>query len=231
MSKNSVEWGKLFAGILLVVLVIALGVHYSGQLHGHILDVEHWIAGLGVWGPVAYLGLLIVLTSVFFPDSVLGAVAGALFGPWLGTAVVLLGAVIVQCIAFGLSHHFFKHRVQQAIERRPKLSTIQRAANHRGFRLQFLLRLLPLNPVMVSYVIGTTTTRFPVFLAALFGLIPGLFVQVYTGYAAKHMIKAAGQPGGHSTMHLVLVAAGLVVCLVLLVVVVRMAQKAVAEAE
>ena len=224
-------WRNLFAGILLLVVIIAVGVHYSSQLHGRIVEIENWIAGLGVWGPLAFLGLFIVLTSLFFPDSLLGATAGVLFGPWIGTVVVLLGAAVVQSIAFGLSRHFFHQWVQKGIERQPKLAAIQRAANQSGFRLQFLMRILPLNPVLVSHVIATTGTRFSVFLAGCLGLVPGMFVQVYTGYAAKHMIVAAGAPTEHTTLHTMLVAGGLVTCLLLLVMVIRAAQKAVAEME
>lgn len=230
-EENSMIWRNLSAGILLLVVIIALGVYDSAQLHSYLVGIENWIAGLGFWGPVAFLGLFILLTFVFFPDSVLGATAGALFGLWLGFAVVLFGAIVVQCLVFGISRHYFQQRVQQAIDKRPKLVAIQRAANRKGFRLQFLLRLMPLNPVMVSHVLATTGTRFGVFLVACLGLIPGLFVQVYTGYAAKHMIKAAGAPGEHATIHTMLVAGGLVVCLLLMVVVTRVAQAAIVEAE
>ncbi len=225
------ERGKLIAGILLVMFVIALGVHYGSELHSKIVEIENWIAGLGIWGPLAFLALFVLLTSVFFPDSVLSATAGLLFGPGLGLAVVLLGAIVVQSIAFGLSRHFFLRRVQDLIVNRPKLAAIQRAANQHGFRLQLLLRLVPINPVLVSYVVATTGTRFGVFLLACLGLIPGLFVQVYCGYTAKHMIKVAGTPDGHSSVQTFLIGAGLVACLLLLVMVTRLAQKAIAEAQ
>lgn len=224
-------WRKPLTGSLLAGVVVALVVYYRKQLSSQIVEIENWIAGLGIWGPFVFVGLFIVLTTAFFPDSVLSAVAGALFGTLVGTAVVIVGAIVAQCIAFAMSRHFLQQRVRRLITSRPKFAAIQRAAEREGFRLQFLLRLTPLNPVAVSHVLATTGSRFGAFLLACLGLIPGLFVQVYCGYTAKHMIKATGQMSQHSTIETVLVVVGLVACLLLFVVVTRIAQRAVAQAE
>jgi len=222
---------NFLAGIVLVAVIVSLIFHYRTQLSGQLIEIENWIAGLGVWGPLVFLALFVVLTSFFFPDSLISAVAGALFGTLAGIAVVVVGALVAQSIAFCLSRHLFQGWVQKAIEKRPKLAAIQQAADREGFRLQFLVRLLPLNPVIVSHVIGTTKTRFGVFLLACLGIVPGLFVQVYCGSAAKHLIKAVGQPSEHLTFHTLLLVAGLIACLVLLMMVIRMARRAISEIE
>lgn len=224
-------WAKLLTGVLLCAVVIGLGLHFRTQVSSRIVEVENWIAGLGFWGPLVYVGLFILLTSLLFPDSVLSALAGALFGTLVGLAVVLVGAAVAQSIAFWISRRFLQPRVLRAVLRRPKLAAIREAADREGLRLQFLLRLSPLNPVLVSHVLGTTGTRYRVFLLACLGLVPGFFVQVYFGYAAKHMIKAAAQVGRHSTIETVVVAIGLVACVLLLVLVSRLAQNAIAQAE
>lgn len=58
---------------LLTVAIIGLG----GGVHQHMAAVEAWIAGLGPWGVVAFIGLFVVMTSVFVPDTVLAMVSNA----------------------------------------------------------------------------------------------------------------------------------------------------------
>jgi uncharacterized membrane protein YdjX (TVP38/TMEM64 family) len=231
MIGRDMERRKLLIGVLLAAVAVVVVAYYRAPLAGKVVEIENWIGRLGIWGPVVYVGLFILLTSVFFPDSVLTAVAGALFGTLVGTPVVVVGALVTQSIAFAISRHFLQQRVEELIKSRPKFAAIRRAAERGSFRLQFLLRLTPLNPVIVSYVLGTTGSRFGVFFVACLGLVPALFVQVYCGYTAKHMIKAAGQVSQHSTLETVLVVLGLVACLLLFFFVTRLAQRAIAEAE
>jgi uncharacterized membrane protein YdjX (TVP38/TMEM64 family) len=112
----------------------------------------------------------------------------------------------------------------------PKLAAIESAVAREGLRLQFLLRLTPINPVTVSYVLGASQTRFSAFLAAALGLIPALFVEVYFGYTAKHLAEVAGQASEHSSLHTAFTIVGLVLCVALLAYVVRLARRAVAGA-
>jgi uncharacterized membrane protein YdjX (TVP38/TMEM64 family) len=224
-------WAKTLIGLLLLAIAVALAYHYRSDLSGPIVEWENEIAGLGRWAPLAYLGMFILLTSLFFPDSVLSALAGALFGTLVGFSVVLTGALVAQSLAFWLSRRFLQPLVLRAIANRPKFNAIRQAADQQGLRLQFLLRLTPLNPVLVSHVVGTTDTRFGSFLLGCLGLIPALFVQVYLGFAAKHMIKAAAQEQGHSVAETGVVVVGLITCLLLFILVTRAARKAMAQAE
>lgn len=226
-----INWLKLSVGAIAVLVLIALAIWLGPHIGDELVAIEDWIAGLGVWGPIVFTVLLIGLTSMFVPDSVLAAAAGAMFGIAIGTFVTVVGVIAAQCIAFGISRHFLNDRVQRALTHRPKLAAIQRAADHEGLRLQLLLRLTPLNPVAVSHVLATTKVRLATFLVACAGLVPGLFVEVYCGYAAKHMLKVTGQVSKHSTLHTVLTIVGLFVCILLLVYITRVARKAIAEVD
>ena len=94
----------------------------------------------------------------------------------------------------------------------------------------FLLRLAPINPSLVSYVLGTTGVRFHAFLAACVGLLPAYFVAVYLGYAAKHATKLAGHVSEHSTAHHIATFTGLALSIVLLLGLAHYARKAIQEA-
>ncbi|MCA9233964.1 MAG: TVP38/TMEM64 family protein [Planctomycetales bacterium] len=223
--------GRILACTVLATALLAIAYVYRTELAAWIEDLERQTANLGYWGPLAFFVLFIALTSLFFPDSVLVATAGVLFGTLLGTVTCFAGTLVVQSVAFFLSRRFLQGRVTRFIEGRPKLAVIPRVVDQQGFRLQVLLRLTPLNPVLLSYLLGTTKSRFGSFFLACMALGPVMFVQAYCGYAAKHMIKAAGRPHGHSWLETALVGGGLVACLVFLSMIIRVAKKAIADAE
>ena len=117
------------------------------------------------------------------------------------------------------------------LERHPKLQAIQHAVNQEGLRLQLLLRMAPISPVTVSYVLGATGVRFWTFLIATAGLIPAILMNAYFGYTANHVTKVAGNASEQSTMHTVATIVGLVVCVVISIAITRIATKAISDAE
>jgi uncharacterized membrane protein YdjX (TVP38/TMEM64 family) len=224
-------WWKLTMALVAAIVLLGLAVTSGPAIGETIVAMEQWIDGHGISGAILFTALVILLTSFFFPDTVLAAAAGAMFGIVTGAIVMVIAGVATQCIAFGISRNFLYDRVRRALHHRPKLAAIERAANNQGLRLQILLRLTPLNPVAMSHVIGVTRTAFPTLLIGCVGLIPGLIVEVYFGYTAKHVLKVAGNASEHSTLHTVMTISGLVVCVLLMMYVTGIARKALADAE
>jgi uncharacterized membrane protein YdjX (TVP38/TMEM64 family) len=132
---------------------------------------------------------------------------------------------------YWFAHKLLRDRITHVLQRHRKLQAIQRAVQREGFRLQFMLRLAPLNAVSVSYVLGATGVRFPPLLLATVGLIPALFVEVYFGYVAKHVTKTVANVSTPSTLHHVLTIGGFLVCVVLIISIARVAQRALVDAE
>jgi uncharacterized membrane protein YdjX (TVP38/TMEM64 family) len=62
--------------------------------------IEAAIRNMGIWSPLAYMGLYAVATVLFLPGSILGLVGGALFGPFWGVVYTLLGATVGATLAF-----------------------------------------------------------------------------------------------------------------------------------
>ena len=77
-------------GLLLVIAIVVLG----DEIGHHISAVDTWIASLGPWGVVAFIGLFVLATSLFVPESVLAIMAGALFGMTEGLAAVVAGGIV-----------------------------------------------------------------------------------------------------------------------------------------
>lgn len=213
---------KLLSGGILIVIALWLGRHFGHRLP----DLENWIASHGPLGWAVFIATIVVLTSIYFPDTLFAVSAGVLFGVLGGTVLVVIASLITATVNFVISRMLLRQRVRTWLDGSPKLAAIERAVNHEGLRFQFLLRLTPIHPVTISYMLGATNTRFVTFITACLGLIPALFVEVYFGAAAKHMAKVSGNVGEHSMMHTTLTILGLLLSVSLLIYVTRLSRRA-----
>jgi uncharacterized membrane protein YdjX (TVP38/TMEM64 family) len=211
--------------LVLLTLFLGMAAVTGRDLANHIGDVEDWIRSHGWIGRAAFIGMVILFTSLFIPDTLLAVIAGALFGLLWGTVMITIGALCTAALIFVVSHVFLRDTVCNMLSRRPKLAAIHEAVSSEGLKFQLLLRLSPLNPVVVHYVLGASRTRFSTFMLACLGMIPTLAVEVYFGHAARHVAAAVGSRGEHSGVHTVLTLAGLAIAIAVLVYITRIARQ------
>lgn len=216
----------IIAGLALLVLILAAG----DEIGDHVAALEAWISGLGPMGMIAFVGLYVLATSLMLPESVFSVVAGALFGLAGGLAVVVTGAGLAAVLQYALARRLLRAPIERVISNRPTLAAIQRAVLRDETRLQVLLRLTPLNPATISYMLGAGGARFGAFLLACLGLFPHLFGQVYMGYAGKHAAHMASRGTGTFHLHDLMIFGGLAMMVVALVLISRTAHKAVVQA-
>jgi len=212
---------------LLIVVAIVIG---GRAIEHHINAIESWIANLGPWGVLTFIGLFVLATSLLVPDTVLCIIAGALFGLFWGVAAVLAGSLLAGAMQFALSHKLLRARIQRTLAARPSLAAIQRAVNRDEFRLQVLLRLTPLNPATISYLLGAAGVRFSGFLIACLATTPNLVVEVYFGHVGSQAARLTGSAARTARLHALAIIGGLAVCVAVMVFVSRMAHKAVMQA-
>jgi len=214
-----------------VGLLLAIAVAVGGrEIEHHIKAIEVWISTLGPWGVLSFVGLFVLTTSFLLPDTVLCIIAGALFGLGWGIAAVLAGSTLASAMQYALSRRLFRARIQKALAARPSLAAIQRAVIQDEFRLQVLLRLTPLNPATISYLLGAAGVRFSGFLIACLALTPNFLMEVYFGYVGKHAVRLAGSDARSAHLHDLALFGGLAVCVVVMFLVSKMARKAVMQA-
>jgi uncharacterized membrane protein YdjX (TVP38/TMEM64 family) len=216
----------LAIGLLLLVAIVVAG----RQIDHHISTIESWITGLGLWGVIAFVGLFVLATSLLLPDTVLCIIAGALFGLGWGVATVVVGSLLAGALQFALSRQLLRALIQRTLAARPSLAAIQRAVRRDQLRLQVLLRLAPLNPATISYLLGAAGVQFSGFVIGCLALTPNLAIEVYFGRAGRHVARMAG--GGARTAHLhdLAIIGGLVVCVIVMVLISRMARRALVQA-
>ncbi len=200
--------------------------------------MENTIDRLGAWGPVIFIAVFLVGTSLFVPESVLAIAAGAMFGLWLGLVWVVLAGTLTAVFIFWLGRRVFRRRIERVLERHPRIKAVDAAASSSGFRLMVLLRLSPLNYTLLCYLLAVSRAPFRPYLLACLGMFPGNLATVYVGYAARHAatlateLKASGGhlPAGDSLVHEISLFGGLAAAVIASVVVARIAMKAIRAA-
>lgn len=190
------ELRSLLPIALAVALVVVAVVVLGREAERHLQAIEATIAGLGPWGRVAFVGLLVIGTSLLVPESLFGLAGGALFGLAWGIGLLMIGNLIAAALQYGLARRLLHARIQHALQSRPLLRSIQSAVIRDELRLQVLLRLTPLNPALISYLLGAAGVRFAGFMLASLVLLSHYAIEAYIGHAGKQWLTR-GFAGTH----------------------------------
>jgi len=216
--------------IVLLVVVAAVGFVFL-PIRQWLEALEIYIQSLGALGPVLFGLAYVVATVLFIPASALTIAAGGLFGLSSGFLVVFLGANLGALCAFLLARTYLRERVTQWAQAKPKFRSLDRAIGQQGFKMVFLTRLSPVFPfVLLNYLLGLTAVGTGAYvLANLLGMLPGTFLFVYIGAAARDAL--AGQTSSTDFYQQILKYVGLAATFAVVVLVTRTARKALREAE
>lgn len=209
------RWLVAIAGCGLLALV--------GWQARHLADLvpqaEASVVALGPAGPLVFIGCIVLLSPLFFPDSILGVIAGFAFGLGPGTAYYFAGMYVANIVVFALGRSWLRGPVLRMSKRSPKAQTILRAAQHDPLRLAILFRLIPVNVAFVSYLMGAGHFPWRSILLGNFFLLPHLFLSVYIGHAAQQATALMADGGStrwleDGAIFLGLLAAGCIVAIV-----------------
>ncbi len=228
--RDQHRWRKIFirVAIALVILgIIALLAIYGGPWFG---PIETWIENQGFWAPVLFAGIFLLLVIFFIPEAVPSLTAGALFGLWWGWLFVIVMGFISAIVLFFLSRYVLRHSVEKLMKKHPKFAAIDKATGKEGFKIMLLLRLAPIAFSPLCYALGATRVTFKAYFLALIGMLPGNFVTVYYGTAAKHVARLASGHEDNSTLYYVMLIVGLVAAIAAVAVVAHVARHALKNA-
>jgi len=172
--------GVLVAGLIVITAITSIGDWLSVD----VLRAE--IEAFGTAAPLAFILLYAVITVLFLPGTPFTLLAGVLFGPWLGTVSVVVGASVGAVMAFLFARYVggsLSHSVGGSVGQ--KLRVYDARLRERGFVTVLLLRLVPLFPFNgLNFGLGVTSVAFKDYaLATVVGIIPGTFAYVYFGNA------------------------------------------------
>lgn len=196
------------------------------------LDFAQWVQSLGPWAPLAFIAGYTVATIAVMPAFLLTLAAGALWGFWFGLLLAMAGAVSGATCAFLGARSVLRSIVQRYVDRHPRLIAIDRAVEHEGARLVFLLRLSPAVPfVLLNYVLGVSRITLRDHFLGLCGMLPTAAMYVYAGKVAGDLTAlATGAAAPKGTAYYVILSLGLAATIAATVLVSRAARRALRDA-
>jgi uncharacterized membrane protein YdjX (TVP38/TMEM64 family) len=227
-AKPAQPTGRSFKPLLIGLAVIAIAVVLFRTLPvGEWLTAfQGYVRGLGPTGYALYAAVYAVCVVLFVPASILTLGAGAIYGLWIGVAVVLVGATLGASGAFLLARSLLRDRIERMTEGNVKFRALDRAIAREGAKIVFLVRLAPVFPfTYINYAFGLTgVATLPYVLASAVGMIPGTFAYVYLGSAAA--TAASDSSGATRIVQIV----GAIAALAVTIFVARLATRAIRTA-
>ncbi len=130
----------------------------------------------------AFFLVYVATTALSLPGAaILTLAAGAIFGLWLGTAIVSVASTLGACLAFLSSRYVLRDWVAARFGR--QIAAIDRGIRRDGIFYLLTLRLIPAFPFfLVNLAMGLTAMRLaPYALASWIGMLPGTLVYVNAG--------------------------------------------------
>ncbi|MBF0160884.1 MAG: TVP38/TMEM64 family protein [Magnetococcales bacterium] len=133
----------------------------------------------------------LMATVLFMPGSVLTLAGGALFGPWLGGLLCLVGATLGAGLSFLIARHLVGRWVARRVE--GMLGSLLAGVAAEGWRFVAFVRLVPLFPFnLLNYALGLTPVRLDHYLlTSLLCMAPGCLAYAWLGHAGKEALHGS----------------------------------------
>ncbi|NQT94229.1 MAG: TVP38/TMEM64 family protein [Lentisphaerae bacterium] len=200
-----------------VALILALclcGVVAGSMYLADVLTPENTaafksaVAGLGVWGPVAYMATMVLASLALVPCSVIAVLGGA-FGMTAGVVYASASSTAGACLSFLVARYLFRDRVERWARHRPLFDRLSDGVAKDGWKMVVLTRLTPFPFGLQNYLYGLTRIRFTTFV--IFSWLCMLPATI--GYI---LVGSAVVDGKGDVRRTVAYLGGAVACLVLL---------------
>ena len=147
-----------------VVLFLLFGLvmfffYQSGVLsYEQVEQIRTFVLSFGIYAPLIFILLFTLAPLIFFPDGILALSGGLIFGFYMGSVYILIGALCGGTLSFYLAR-FYDQKLHERLLNE-KLITFKKSVQKHGFAVILLLRLVPLVPFnIISYSAGFSAIR------------------------------------------------------------------------
>ncbi|XP_054809177.1 uncharacterized protein LOC129311156 [Prosopis cineraria] len=205
-------WVKLalflaFFGFLAAVVIIWIGPFFMDKV---IIPIINWERNT-FSTPV--LIVLIFVSVALFPTLLLPSspsiwVAGMKFGYGFGFLLIISAASIGVSLPFFIGS-IFHHKIQGWLEKYPKKASFLRSAGggnwFHQFRAVALIRVSPFPYILYNYCAVATNVKYgPYIMGSLVGIVPEIFVAIYTGIFIQTLVDASHEKRTLSAVQIIL---------------------------
>ena len=217
--------------ILFVALLVALLVYFD--VHDDVLRLLEWLDAQGIWGPLLFIVLMMLVVVFVLPGVLLTTGAGFVFGIVEGAAYVVIGTTLGAVLAFLIARHLLGERASRFLQHHARLQLVTEEVESRGWKIILLTRLVPFFPFKLSnYFFGLTRFTLRDFTAGTFvGIIPFSLHNAYLGSLAADISLAGARSAQRSALEWGLYGAGFFATVGLIIYLNWLARRALARYE
>ena len=198
-KKFAFSYSRIFP---LVMLAGGLAAFFSLGLNQYIsLDalrenhevLEFWVAEYGTLSALVFTGIYSLSVAFSIPGAVLITITGGLmFGPYLGTLYVVVGATVGAVGVFLAAKYAVGDILR--VKAGPAIKRMEKGFCENEMSYMLILRLVPLFPFwlvnLVPAFLGVSLRAYTI--GTLVGIIPGAFVYTLVGDGAGAVLDAGG---------------------------------------
>ena len=156
--------------------------------------IRNWIEGLGMLGPLVFVGIYAGAVVAAVPGSAITVAAGALFGSVVGVIVVSIGSTLGAALCFLIARHFARQSTARWLAGSEAFNKLDEMTERHGAIIVAITRLIPLFPFnLLNYGFGLTRVRFRTYVFwSWLCMLPGTILYV-VGADALVRFVAEGQ--------------------------------------
>ncbi|KAH8521817.1 hypothetical protein H0E87_002742 [Populus deltoides] len=209
-------WVKLAVTFTFFGLLAAACVEWVGPflMDREIIPIINWETAT-FSTPV--LVVLLFASVALFPTLLLPSspsmwVAGMTFGYGFGFLLIITAAAVGVSLPYFIGS-LFLHKIRGWFDKYPKRAAILRAAGEGNWFHQFravaLIRISPFPYILYNYCAVATNVKYgPYFLGSLAGMVPEIFVAMYTGIVIRTLADASNDRRALSAQQIVFTVFG-----------------------
>ena len=197
------QYGRLKLTILVAVAVTCLALVYltpiRGGLESWLLQADETFQELGPLGYAAFVGVAAGLTAFGTPRLLFAAIAGALFGWWLGALLAEVSALIACWITFRLGRWLGRGFVEERVGPGQRVvgSLLEKVRTH-GVACNILIRSSPVGNFFATNLLMAVSpiSLRDLLLGTLIGTLPGTIAFALFGAEARQGVVVWAAIGG-----------------------------------
>ena len=198
-KKSAISLGRIMP---LTLLIVGLAAYFFFDLNQYVsLDalkthralLQSWVENYGALSGLAFTGIYALAVTFSTPGAVFITIAGGfMFGPYLGTVYVIIGATIGAICVFLVAKYALGDMLRAKAG--PAIKRMEAGFHENELSYLLTLRLVPLFPFwlvnLVPAFLGVSLRTYTI--GTLVGIIPGAFVYSLVGDGAGAVIDAGG---------------------------------------
>lgn len=180
--------------LLLAAVITVMVLAAVLDLGRYLKELQDWIKGFGLWGPVVFVALYAAATVLALPGSALTALAGGIFGSLVGIATVSAGSTLGAALAFLVARYLARDSVEKWLAGNEKFQRLDRLAERQGAVVVAITRLVPLFPFnLLNYGFGLTRVPFGTYVFFSWLCMLPLTILYVVGFDALFTALAEGK--------------------------------------